>query len=172
MCLDIKLFSYKLFPRQLCIHLMSFCIECYCGEVRPIFFFLPISKWWVRMFEISSWKLSTLAGTCVVIVQSLSCVQLFVTPWIAACQASMSFTISVSLLSHVHWVSDAMQLSHPLSPPFLLFSVFPRIRVFCNKSALCIRWPKSWSFSSSISPSNEYSEMISFRINWFDLLAV
>ena len=172
MCLDIKLFSYKLFPRQLCIHLMSFCIECYCGDVRPIFFFLPISKWWVRMFEISSWKLSTLAGTCVVIVQSLSCVQLFVTPWIAACQASMSFTISVSLLSHVHWVSDAMQLSHPLPPPFLLFSVFPRIRVFCNKSALCIRWPKSWSFSSSISPSNEYSEMISFRINWFDLLAV
>ena len=65
-----------------------------------------------------------------------------------------------------------MQPSHPLSPPFLLFSIFPRIRVFCNKSALCIRWPKSWSFSSSISPSNEYSEMISFRIDWFDLLAV
>ena len=135
MCLDIKLFSYKLFPRQLCIHLMSFCIECYCGEVRPIFFFLPISKWWVRMFEISSWKLSTLAGTCVVIVQSLSCVQLFVTPWIAACQASMSFTISQCLLKLTS-IELVMLCNHLLLCGLLLRglllllpSVFPSIIV-------------------------------------------
>ena len=71
---------------------------------------------------------------------------------------------------HVHWVSDAIQLSHPLSPPILLPSIFPSIRVFSNESALHIRWPKYWSFS--ISPSNEYSGSISFRIDWFGPLAV
>ena len=65
-----------------------------------------------------------------------------------------------------------MQTSHPLSPPLLLPSVFPSIRVFSNESALCIRWPKYWSFSFSISCSNEYSGLISFRIDWLDLLAV
>ena len=147
MCLDIKLFSYKLFPRQLCIHLMSFCIECYCGEVRWNFFFvcfLSISKWWVEMFEISSWKFSTLAGTCVVIVQSLSCVWLFETPWTAPCRSSLSFTISVSLLK-VMSIESVMPCNHLIlcHPLFLLLSIFPRIRVFSNKSALCIRCPKS-----------------------------
>ena len=73
--------------------------------------------------------------------------------------------------THVHWVSDAIQPSRPLlflSPA----SIFPSIRVFFSESALCIRWPKYWSFSLSISPSNEYSQLISFRIDWFDLLAV
>ena len=72
----------------------------------------------------------------------------------------------------VHWVSDAIQPSHPLN--FLLFppSVFPSIRVFSNGSVLCIRWPKWWSFSFNISPSNECSGLISFRIDWLDLLAV
>ena len=75
--------------------------------------------------------------------------------------------------AHVHRVGDAIQPSHPvLSPPLLLPSVFPSIRVFSNESALCIRWPKYWSFSFSISPSNEYSWLFSFRIDWFDLLAV
>ena len=71
--------------------------------------------------------------------------------------------------THIHWVSDAIQPSHPLSSPS---SSLPSIRVFFNESALHIRWPKYWSFSFSISPSNEYSGLISFRIGWFDLLAV
>ena len=69
----------------------------------------------------------------------------------------------------VHWVSDAIQPSHPLAPPFLLPSI-PSIRVFSNESALHIRWPKYWSFSYSISPSSEYSRLISWRNNWFDFL--
>ena len=73
---------------------------------------------------------------------------------------------------HVHCVRDAIQPSHPLSSPSLLPSIFPNIRVFSNESALRIRLPKYWRFSFSISPSNEYSELISFRMDWFDLLAV
>ena len=71
---------------------------------------------------------------------------------------------------HVHWVDDAIQLSHPLSPLSFLPSIFPSIRVFSNESAPCIRWPKYWSFS--ISPSSEYLGLISFRVDWFDLFAV
>ena len=74
--------------------------------------------------------------------------------------------------THVHWVSDAIQQSHPLSPLLLLPSIPPSIRVFSNESALHIRWPKYWSFSFNISPSNEYSWFISFRMDWLDLLAV
>ena len=75
--------------------------------------------------------------------------------------------------THVHWITDVIQQSHPLSHPhFLLPSIFPSIGVFSDKAALHIRWSKYWSFSSSISPSNEYSGLISFRIDWFDLLAV
>ena len=73
--------------------------------------------------------------------------------------------------THVHWVGDTIQPSHPLSP-LLLPSIFPSIRVFSKESVLCIRWPKYWSVSFSISPSNEYSGLISFRTDWFDLLAV
>ena len=94
------------------------------------------------------------------VVQSLSCVWLFVTPWTAARQASLSFTISQSL----HLI-----LCHPL---LLLPSIFPSIRVFFSVPALHIRWPKYWSFSFSVSPSNEYLGLISFRIDWFDLLAL
>ena len=96
------------------------------------------------------------------VVQLLSHVQLFVTPWTAACQASLSFTISWSLLKRLSIES----VSHPL---LLLPSIFPSIRVFSNETTLCIRWPKYWSFSFSISPSNEYSELISFRMDWFNL---
>ena len=74
--------------------------------------------------------------------------------------------------SHVHWVDDAIPTSHPLSSLLLLPSIFPSIRVFSNESALHISCAKYWSFSFSISPSNDYSGMISFRIDWFDLLAV
>ena len=75
--------------------------------------------------------------------------------------------------THVHRIGDAIQPSHPLLSPLLLLpSVFSSIRVFSNESVLCIRWPKYWNFSFSISPSNEYSGLISFRIDWLDLLAV
>ena len=71
--------------------------------------------------------------------------------------------------THVHGVSDAIQPSHPLSSLLLLPSIFPSISVFSNESLLCIRWPKYWSFSFSISPSNEHSRLTSFRIDWFEL---
>ena len=103
----------------------------------------------------------------VVVVQLLSCVQLFVTPQTTACQASLSITNSWSLLKHMP--SNHLILCRPL---LLLTSIFPSIRVFSNELALCIRWPKSWGFHFSISLSNEYSGLISFRIDWFDLLAV
>ena len=73
---------------------------------------------------------------------------------------------------HVHWVHDAIQPSHTLLSPSPPTSLFPSIRVFSNESVLCIRWPKYWSFSFSIIPSNEYSALISFRMDWLDLLAV
>ena len=101
----------------------------------------------------------------------LSRVRLFATPWTAARQASLSFTIFWSLLKLLSIASVMPSNPLVLCHPFL-FSVFPNIRVFSNESALCIRWPKYWSFSFSISPSNEYSGLISFRIDWFDLLAV
>ena len=106
-------------------------------------------------------------------VHSLSYVQLFATPWTTAHQASMSFTISWSFLKVMSiksvMPSNYLVLCHPL---LLLPSIFPSIRVFSNESVLCIRWPKYWSLSFSISPSNEYSGQISFRMEWSDLLAV
>ena len=105
-------------------------------------------------------------------VQSLSCVRLFATPWTAECQDSLSITNSWSLpkLTFIELVmpSNHLILCHPL----LLPSIFPSIRIFSNESALHIRWPKYWSFSFSISPSNEHPGLISFRMNWLDLLAV
>ena len=96
----------------------------------------------------------------VIVVQLLSCVRLFATPWTVACQASLSFTISQSLLKLMP--SNHFILCRPL---LLLPSVFPSIRVFSNELVHCIRWPKYWSFSFSNSPSNEYSGMISSRMN-------
>ena len=94
-------------------------------------------------------------------------------PWTAACQAFLSFTVSRSLLK-LRSIESGMLSNHLiLCYPFLLLpSVFPSIRVFSNELALCIRWPKDLSFSFSISPSKEYSRLIPFRIDWFDLLAV
>ena len=77
-----------------------------------------------------------------------------------------------STQTHVHWVNDAIQPSHPLSSPSPLPSIFPSIRVFSNESALCIRWPKYWSFSFNISPSNEHPGLISFRMDWLDYFTV
>ena len=106
-------------------------------------------------------------------VQSLSRVQLFVTPWTAARQASLSITNSWSLLK-IMSIESVMPSNHLiLCCPFLLLpSVFPSNRIFSNESALCIRRPKSWSFSFSMSPSIEYSGLISFRIDWLNLFAV
>ena len=106
-------------------------------------------------------------------VQSLGRVQLFVTPRTAARQASLSITNSRSLLKLMS-IELVMPANHLiLSRPLLLPpSIFPSIRVFSNESVLRIRWPKYWSFSFSISPSNEYSGLISFRMDWLDLLAV
>ena len=106
-------------------------------------------------------------------VQSLSCVQLFAAPWMAAHEASLSITNSRSWLKLMSMESvmpsNHLILCHPLLLPLL---IFPSIRVFSNESILCIRWPNYCSFSFSISPSNEYSGLISFRMDWLDLLAV
>ena len=103
--------------------------------------------------------------------QSLSHAHLFATPWTAACQASLPFTISRSVLRFMPirlvMLSNHLIFCHPL---LLLPSIFLSLRVFSNESALCIRWPKYWSFT--INPSSEYSGLMSFRTHWFDLLVV
>ena len=106
-------------------------------------------------------------------VQSLSCVRLFVTPWAAARQTSLSITNSQSLLKLMS-IKSVMPSNHLIlcRPLLLPPSIIPSIRVFSNESGLRIRWPKDWSFSFSISPSNEYSGLISFGMDWLDLLAV
>ena len=106
-------------------------------------------------------------------VQSLSCVWLFATLWTIAHQASLSITNSRSLLKFMSIESVMPSNQLILCCPLLLLpSIFPSIRVFSNESVLHIKWPKYWSFSFSISPSNEYSALISFTIDWLDLLAV
>ena len=106
-------------------------------------------------------------------VQLLSRVRLFATPWIAACQASLSITNSCSPPKPMS-IESVMPSSHLILcyPLLLLPSIFPSIRVFSNESAILIRWPKYWSFSFNISPSNEHPGLISFRMDWLDLLAV
>ena len=123
--------------------------------------FLPI---WMKIF------LHTVQFSS---VQSLSCVWLLATPWIAACQASLSITNSRSSLKFTS-IKSVMPPSHLIlcRPLLLLPPIPPSIRVFSNESALCMRWPKYWSFSFSISPSKEHPGLISFRMDWLDLLAV
>ena len=104
--------------------------------------------------------------------QTLSPVWVFVTPWTAAQHASLSFTKSQACSNSCHWVGDVIQPPHPLFSLLLLPSLFLSIRVFSNESVLHLKWPKYWSFSFSVSPSNEYSGLISFRMDWLDLLAV
>ena len=108
-----------------------------------------------------------------IVVKSLSRVRLSVTPWTSVSQASLPFTISWNLLKLMStesaMPSNHLILCHPL---LLLLSVFLSIRVFSSESVLQIRWPKCWSFSFSISPSSEYSGLISLRMDWLDLLAV
>ena len=121
----------------------------------------------------SSLNSSFLFVCCISSVQSLSCVRLFATPWIAARQASLSITNSRS--SHKPTsIESVMPSSHIILclPLFLLSPIPPSIRVFSNESTLCMRWPKYWSFSFRIIPSKEHPGLISFRMDWLDLLAV
>ena len=149
----------------------------------PAWFFCPCSwfhwEWtvaWVCTHSIFPWhlrysKLSTLCFGSDIVNQSLSRVWLLAAPWTAARQGSLSFTVSQSFLK---MFIESVKLSNNLilcCPLLLLPSIFPSIRVFSKESALCIRWSKYESFSFSISSSNEYSELISFMIDWFDLLA-
>ena len=131
------------------------------GPPREFFFFL--------FFFYIDWFLITILNS----VQSFSHVQLFVAPWTAAHQASLSVISSQSLLKFMS-IESPMPSNHLILCRSLLLlpSVFLSIRVFSSESVLCIRWPKYWSFSFSISPSNEYSGLISFRMDWLDLLAV
>ena len=124
---------------------------------------------WVTSFSLSH----THTHTVDVVVQSASHVQFFVTPWTAAHQASLSLTISRSLLKFMFFTL-VMPSSHLIfwCPLLLILSLFPIIRDFSNESSVCIRWPNYWSFSFSSSPSSEYSGLISIKIGWFDLLAV
>ena len=143
---------------------MSLCLNTLS---RLIITFLPRSK-----CLLISW-LQSPSAVIFSSVQSLSHVQLFATPWTAACQASLSITNSWSLLKLISidsvMPSNHLILCHPL---LLLPSIFPTIRVFSNESVLCIRCPKYWSLSFSISPSNEQPGLISLRMDWLDLLAV
>ena len=129
-------------------------------------------KWIAQHLRIRN-KVVSFTKFPAVVVQLLCCVWFFVTPCTAARQASLSITNSWSLLKLMSiesvMSSDHLILCHPL---LLLPSIFPSISIFSNESVLCIRWPECWSFSFSISPSNEYSGLISFRSDWFDLLAV
>ena len=108
-----------------------------------------------------------------VVAQSLSSVRFLANPWTTPCLASLSFSIFQSLLNLMS-IELMMSFNHLIlcCPLHLLPSIFPSMRVFYNESALCNRWPRYWNFSFSTSPSNEYSGLISFRIDWFDLLAV
>ena len=117
----------------------------------------PVFKWLIYFDMIS-------------LLLLFSHVWLFAAPWTASCQPSMSFTIAWSLLKPMSIDSMVTSNYHVLCCPCLLPSIFPSIRVFSNELAICVRWPKYQSFS--ISPSNEYSGLISFRIDWFDLLVV
>ena len=131
--------------------------------VLAIELLLYLAKVWIRQRR--------KAGSVVVVVQSLSRVRLFETPWTAARQAPLSSTITQNLLRFMS-IESVMLCNHLILCLPLLPSIFPSIRVFSNELALHIRWPKSWSFSFNISPFDEYLGLISYRINWFDLLAV
>ena len=134
---------------------------------------------WMDLMPLNSsldYKLSmhiTICKIYVIVVQLLSSVWLFATPWTAACQTSWSFIISHSVLKLMS-IESVMPANHLILCGFLLLlpSIFPTIRVFSNESVLCIRWPEYWSFSFSISPSKEYSGLISSMMDCLDLLAV
>ena len=142
---------------------------------KDISIFIFLIRWFIRIIELIFTVILEFISILlfVVVDQSLNCVWLFVTPWTEACQAPLSFTISWSLLKCMSiepvMPSNRLIFCHPL---LLLPSILATIRVFSSESVLQIRWPKYCSFSLCISPFNGYSGLISFRIDWFDLLAV
>ena len=165
------------------LSILSICFQYTCFHIVGLFDCMFIVIISVALYQRNSSKkllifllkpiitIAALMGEPV--VQSLSSVWLFVTPWTAACQATLYFTISWCLLKLMSIESVMPSNYFILCRPLLLLpSIFPSIRVFSNESVLCIRWPKYWSFTFTISPSNEYSGLISFRIDWFDHLAV
>ena len=132
---------------------------------------ISLFTWNIRSIGCVHFYIAAVGWESFVVVQSPSCVQLFAIPWTAACQVSLSLTISWSLPKFIS-IALVMPSSHLLSRPLLQPSIFHSIRDFSNESAVSTRWPKYWSFSFSISPSNEYSGFIFLKIDWFDLLAV
>ena len=156
--------------KQICyIYSMEYCLSIENNELQ-IFLATCMNLKSARLSKRSQIHIQT--TYCISSVQSLSHVWLFATPWTAACQASLSITNSWSLLK-LFSIELVMPSNHLiLGCPLLLPSIFPSIRVFSSESVLCIRWPKYWSFSFSISPFSEYSGMISFRMDWLDLLEV
>ena len=139
------------------------------SHLIQIFIGASVSKYWKLAPKTTQWSHSVQFSS----VQPLSRVWLFMTPWTTARQASLFITNSQSLLKlmsiELVMPSNHLMLCHPF---LLLPSIFPSIRVFSNESALRIRWPKYWNFSFNISPSDEHSGLISFRMDWLDLLAV
>ena len=141
--------------------------------VLPCALMSCVYSWWFSPPAVATGEVAWLYRVQFSSVQSLSHVWLFATSWIAARQASLSITNSRSLLKLMS--TESVRPSNHLIlclPLFLLPSIFPSIRVVSNESVLCIRWPKYWSFSFSICPSNEYSGLISFTIDWFNFLTV
>ena len=137
---------------------------------------MPTMNFWVLLYVASSWqepKNISVVSVQFISVQLLSHVQLFATPWTAACQASLSITNSQSLL-RLMFIELVMSSNHLIlcGPLLLLPSIFPSIRVFSDESVLHIRWPKDWSFSFNISPLSQHSGLVFIRTDWFDLLAL
>ena len=132
-----------------------------------------VLKFWINVSEYTHTLSVSLIPISGVSVQLLSRVQFFATPWTTACQASLSITNSRSPPKPMS-TESVMPSNHLIlcCPLLLLPSIFPSIRIFSNESALRIRWPKYWSFSFNISPSNEHPGLVSFRMDWLDLLAV
>ena len=163
-----KILIYFLFENDLSLFVFNFelalLLYLYCMNSLVMTEIAWVMRTWVKLDLFSNHYWRTFSS-----VQSLCCVQFFVTPWTAAHQASLSITNSQNLLNIVSiesvMLSNHLIICHPLLlPP----SIFPSIRVFSNESALRIRWSKYWSFSFSISPSIEYSGLISFRMDWLD----
>ena len=158
-----RLIQYGLFPQTECWYIQFILLAFFSLVFNQEIEWVAYGKKW-SVLHVLFWDITS--------VQSLSHVWLFVTPRTTAYQASLSITNSRSLLKlksiELMMLSNHLIFCHPL----LLPSILPSIRVFCNESVLCISWPKYWSFSFSISSSNEYSGLISFRIDWFDQHAV
>ena len=163
MYMNFSLYNIRLFQYHFISYLLLYNkLSPTSSSLKQVFIILP-----------SFWKLRIQKQLQFSSVQSLSRVWIFLTSWTAARQASLSFIISWSLLKLTS-IKLMMPSNHLILCHLLLFSpsIFPSIRDFFNEPALRIRWPKYWSFSFSLSPSNEYSGLISFRIDWLDLLAV